>query len=59
MKAKGIPTNNIGGTFSKTRKEKAFHLTNSSSIPNLKSYHVLDGPEAVECKEFPTTKGNQ
>ena len=40
----GVPNNNLGGTFTKTRKEKMYHLRNSSSIPNLRSYHALDGP---------------
>ena len=59
LKNQGAPSNNLGGTFSKSRKERGYHLTNSSSIPNLLSYHSLDGPESKEVKTFETTKGNQ
>jgi len=54
----GIPSNNRGGSFSRTRKEKGYHLTNSSSITMLNSYKSLDMPDRPEVKEFPTTKGN-
>ena len=56
---RGIPGNNLGGSFSRNRKEKAYHLTNSSSITSLNSYKSLDMPDKKECREFPTTKGNQ
>lgn len=55
----GVPTNNLGGTFSRNSKEKAYHMTNSSSIANFHSYKSLDMPDSVEVKAFPTTKGNQ
>ena len=58
FKAQGAAMNNLGGTFSKTRKERAYHLTNSSTITNLHSYRSLDMQDKLENKAFPTTKGN-
>ena len=58
FKARGSPMSNLGGTFCKSKKEKAYHLTNSSTITNLHSYKQLDLQEKAENKEFPTTKGN-
>ena len=51
--------NNLGATFSKSKKEKGYLMTNSSSITNLHSYKTLDIPDRVEVKPFPNTKGNQ
>ena len=59
LKEQGVATNNLGGTFCKNRKEKGYHLTNSSTITSLNSYKALDIPDKDECREFPTTKGNQ
>lgn len=59
LKQQGVPTNNKGGTFSRNRREKWYHITNSSSINRLNSYKSLDVKESAEDREFPTTKGNQ
>jgi hypothetical protein len=53
-----VPTNTLGGTFTKSKKEKAYHLTNSSQITYQNSYKSLDIQEKTESKEFPTTKAN-
>ena len=55
----GIPDNNLGGTFSKSKKEKAWHLTNSSQVNMQPSYHSSDLPEKDEFPEFPAVKGNR
>ena len=48
--------NNLGAAFSKNKKEKAYHLTNSSGINMQNSYKTLDCPEKNEGNLFPATK---
>lgn len=55
----GIPDNNLGGTFSKSKKEKAYHLSNSSQINMQPSYHSSELPEKDEFREFPLSKGGR
>jgi len=55
----GIATNNLGGTFCKSKKEKAYHLSNSSQINMQPSFHPNELPEKEEATEFPATKGNR
>jgi hypothetical protein len=54
-----VSRNNLGGSFSTSKKERTYLLTNSSTIMNLTSYKTLDLPDKNECREFETTKGNQ
>ena len=58
LKAQGVASNNLGGTFCNNRREKWYHQSNASSIVNLNSYKALDVQQSGEYKEFPTTKGN-
>lgn len=48
--------NNLGAAFSKNKKEKAYHLTNSSSVNMMPSYKTLDCPEKPEDRLLPCTK---
>ena len=55
----GLPDNNLGGTFAKSKKEKAYHLSNSSQINMQPSYHSSELPQKEESREFPAAKGNR
>jgi len=47
---------NLGGSFSQTKKEKAYHMTNSSDVNFLHSYKALDVPKGEESKVIPAKK---
>ena len=47
---------NLGGSFSQSKKEKAYHMTNSSDVNFLHSFKALDVPKGEESKVIPAKK---
>jgi hypothetical protein len=53
------PVSNLGESFSQSKKEKAYHMTNSSDINFLRSFKTLDVPKGDESRLIPGKKCGQ